>query len=235
MKKLFFLFLIFTFGKAFAGIGVELDVVFNDSTVQCRYLYVLGHDTKKANDTLAVFDTLSFIGQSRVSLFYSVGSAGKNILSMVDSGGVHVESKPFSVSSRQTVFTVGIGQQQILVTGKDFLYPLKKEDKHSYFVFLLFFFVIKSLIVVIFNTVSQLSKRNIPIAAGAFLLSVFVDWFLPLNYLYRFLLVMLTEYLLIALAGRKSISWLRAAMLVLVVNIIGYGMIISLYLLYVFW
>jgi len=235
LRTVTLLFLIFTFEKAFAGIGVELDVVFNDSTVQCWHLYVLRHDTKKANDTLAVFDTLSFIGQSRVSLFYSVGSARKNILSMVDSDGVHVESKPFSVSPWQTVFTVGIGQHQIFVTGKDFLYPRKKENEHSYIVFLLIFFAVKSLIVAIFNTVLKLLKRNIFIATGAFLLSAFIDWLLPINYLYRFLIIMLTEYLLIALVGCKSISWLRAAMLVLIINIVGYGIITILYLLYVFW
>lgn len=221
-------------GNLFAGIGVELDVVFKDS-IQCRYLYVFSPNAKGTNDTLALFDTLSFKGQSRVSLFYSARSAGKNMLSIVDSGGVHIESKPFRVSPQRTVFTVAAGQEQILVTGKDYLYPQKNEDERSYYIFLLISFSVKILITAIFIFVSRLPKRIISIASGAFLLSVFIDWFLPVIYLYRFLIIMLAEYLLIALVGRKSVSRLRAALLVLVVNLTGYGIIAIMYLMYVFW
>jgi hypothetical protein len=45
---------------------------------------------------------------------------------------------------------------------------------------------------------------------------------------------MLAEYLLIAFVGRKFISRLRAAQLVLVVNTAGYGIIAFMYLIYVF-
>ena len=225
----------FVCGKTLAGIDVELDVVFNALTVQCRYLYVLCADTKKTTDTLAIFDSLSFNRQNRVSLFYSASSTGENMLSMVDAEGTHVTSEPFNVSHLQTVFTVAVDRQHISVTGKNFLYPLKNEDKSSFFVFLLIFFTVKILIATISIFISKLPKRIIPIAAGAFLLSVFIDWFFPFNYLYRFLIAMLIEYLIIALVGRKSISWLRAALLVVVVNMAGYGIIALLYIFYVFW
>jgi len=221
--------------KSFANVNVELDVVFSDSTVNCRYLYVLASSANGTNDTLAVFDTLSFNRQNRVSLFYSVLSNGKNTLSLVDSAGVHVKSKPFKVSPQHTTFKVELGQQQIKITHKDFLYPLKNEDARSYFVFLIVFFVIKILITVVFVFASKQRKRIIAIASGAFLLSAFIDWLIPLNYLYRLLMILLAEYLLIALIGRRFISWLRAAMLVATVNMVGFGMIVLLYLMYVFW
>ena len=154
---------------------------------------------------------------------------------MVDSAGVQVVSKPFRVSPHRTTFTVVVGQRKIKVTGKDFLYPQKNEDKRSYFVFLAIFLAIKILITVVFVFASKQCKRIISIASGAFLISAFIDWLVPLNYLYRFLLIILAEYLLIALIGRKSISRLRTAMLVLTVNMIGFGMIAILYILYVFW
>ena len=225
----------FACGKLFAGIGVELDVVFSDSTIQCRYLYVLHPAANGANDTLAVFDTLSFNGINRVSLFYSVHSGGINALSMVDSAGVHFVSNTFRVSPRHTVFAVVVGERQIEVAGKDYLYLRKNDNEQSYYVFLLIFFAVKLLMTTVFVLLSKLPKRIIFIASGAFLLSAFIDWLFPLNHLYRLFLIMLTEYLLIALAGRKSISWLRAALLVLVVNLIGFGIIVFLYIMYVFW
>ena len=220
--------------KAFADIGVELDVVFRDS-VQCRYLYVLSPNAGGTNDTLAVFDTLSFNGQNRVSLFCTVSSHGKNKLSLVDSGGLHIESDLFSISPRRTTFVAEVGNEQIKITHKDFLYPLKNEDERSYFIFLMIFFVVKIILAAVFIFSSKLPKRLIPIASGAFLLSSFVDWFLPMNYLYRFLIIALAEYPLIAVVGRKSISLLRAAGLILMVNIAGFGFIAFLYLLFVFW
>ena len=237
-----YLWLMLICGKAFAGIGVELDVIFKDnlrqadgSTVQYRYLYVLCPTANGTNDTLAVFDTLSFNRKNRISLFYFVHSDEKNKLLMVDSSGEHVESNFFKVSPHRTTFSVTVGEQQIEVAGKDYLYLRKNENEQSYYVFLLIFFVVKLLITVIFVLLSKLPGRIISIAAGAFLLSAFIDWLFPLNYLYRILLTMLAEYLLIALIGRKSISWLRAAMLVFAVNIAGTGIIVILYLMYVFW
>jgi hypothetical protein len=221
-------------GKIF-GIGVELDVVFRDSTLQCRYLYVLSPNAGGINDTLAVFDTLSFNGQSRVSLFYAAECGSENMLSMVDSSGLHIESSTFKVSRQRTVFAIMIGRQQIKVAGKDYIYPQKNEDERSYFVFLFIFFVVKILITAVFVFSSKLPKRTISISSGAILLSAFVDWFLPMNYLYRFLIIILAEYLLIALVGRRSISWLQAALLVLVVNIVGFGLIAVSYLSFVFW
>ena len=239
MLKPLFLLLTLVCGKMFANIGVELDVAFSESadssTVQYRNLYVLCPAPDGTNDTLAIFDTLYFNGRNRVSLFYSVCSGGKNTLSMVDSAGVHVESKPFRVTPKRTTFSVVVGQQQIDVVAKDYLYLRKKDNEQSYYVFLMIFFVVKLLLTVIFVFASKLPRRNIFIASGAFLLTAFIDWFLPFNYLYRFLMIVLAEFLLIALIGRKSISLLRAAMLALIVNIAGFGIIASLYLLYVFW
>ena len=229
-----FLLLTLVCGKAFAGVGVELDVVFGDS-VQCRYLYVFSPNAGGTNDTLAVFDTLAFNGHDRVSLFYTASSGRKNILSMVDSSGLHIESDLFSITPRRTTFVAVVGYGQIKVTHKDYLYLLKNEDERSYFIFLMIFFVVKIIISAIFVFSSKLPKRLISIASGAFLLSAFVDWFLPMYYLYRFLIMAFAEYLLVATVGRKSISWLRAAMLILVVNIAGFGIIAFLYLGFVFW
>ena len=232
--NVFLLLLSLVCGKAFADVEVELDVVFSDS-VQCRYLYVFRPGTEGLNDTLAVFDTLSFNGQNRVSLFYSVDSCGKNMLALVDSGGMQVESNLFGISPWRTTFSVLVGQQQIKVNNKDYLYPQKNEDERSYFIFLFIFFVVKIIITAVYVFSSKLPKRLIPIASGAFLLTAFVDWFLPVHYLYRFLMMALAEYILIAVVARKSISWLRAAVLVLMVNIAGFGLIAILYLGFVFW
>jgi len=228
-------FLLLVCGKVFAGVSVELDVVFNDSTVQCRYLYVLSPSAGGANDTLTVFDTLSFNGHNRVSLFYTAGFSGKNVLSMVDSNGVNIVSQPFRVSPRRAVFSVVVGEQHIEVAGKDYLYLRKNENERSYYVFLLIFFVVKILMTAIFVLFSKLPGRVIFIASGAFLISAFFDWLFPLNHLYRLLLMMLAEYLLIALFGNSYISWLKAALLVLVVNLAGFGIIVFLYMMYVFW
>lgn len=226
----------FTCGKVFADINVELDVVFSDSTIQCRYLYVLAPSAGRTNDTLAVFDTLHFNGPNRVSLFYSVHSGCKNTLSMVDSAGVHLLSSPFRISSQRTTFVVVVGKRQIEVTCKDYLYLRKNDDEQSYYVFLLIFFVVKLLMTTIFVLFLKLPKRIIIIASVAFFLNAFVDWLLPLHYLFRLLLIMLAEYLLIAIVVRRYMSsWLQAALLVLAVNITGYGIIVVLYILYVFW
>jgi len=187
------------------------------------------------NDTLAIFDTLSFNGNKRASLFYSVHSEGKNRLLLVDSDGSQVESNSFKVSPRRTTFSVAVGEQHIEIAGKDYLYLRKNENEQSYYVFLLIFFFVKLLITVVFVLLSKLPGHVISIAAGAFLLSAFIDWLFPLNYLFRVLMTSLAEYLLIAFIGRKSISWLKAVMLVLVVNLAGAGIIVILYLLYVFW
>ena len=230
-----FLLLIFSCSELLANIGVELDVSFRDSTVQCRYLYVLSPNTGGTNDTLAVFDSLSFNGQNRVSLFYAASPAEDNMLLMADSSGMQIESKLFRVSHRRTTFDVIVGKQQIKVTNKDYLYPQKNEDERSYFIFLTIFLVVKILITAIFVFTTEHPKRIVSIASGAFLLSAFVDWFFPLHYLCRFLITMVVEYLLIAFVGHRSISWLWSALLVLLVNVIGFGFITVLYLLYVFW
>ena len=154
---------------------------------------------------------------------------------MVDSAGANIVSPPFRVSPRHTVFAVVVGQQQIEVAGKDYLYLRKNENEQSYYVFLLIFFVVKLLMTTVVVLISKLPKRVIPIAFGAFLFSAFLDWLFPLNNLYRLLLMMLAEYLLITLVGRRYISWLRSILLVLVVGMAGFGIIVFLYIIYVFW
>lgn len=121
MTCIFFLFFTLLSENTFSNIDVELDVVFRDSTVQTRYLYVLCSDK---NDTVAVFDTLSFNGYDRVSLFYSVNGRNENMLAMLDSGGVQFESKPFTVSPRSNIFSVIIDNRKISVEKKSYLYPV---------------------------------------------------------------------------------------------------------------
>lgn len=222
-------------GKAFADFGIELDVVFKDSTGRYRFLYVLDAGPVASGDTLAAFDTLSFNRQRRVSLFYTVPAASDNILSVVDTAGTIVSSTPFSVSSQQTTFVAVVDTHRIKVAGRDYLYPQKNEDPQSYFYFLLIFFMVKVIITAIFIFASKLPRRLIFIASGAYLLSAFIDWFLPLHYFFRFLAIALIEYLLIALFGRKAASPLRIGLLVIVVNVVGFGLIVLTYLLYVFW
>ena len=170
-------------GQAFASIDVELDVVFingDSSTLQCRYLYVLNQNAERTTDTIAVFDTLSFNGRNRVSLFFTAKAGEKNMLSLVDSCGQHIESNFFKISSRRTTYTVLIDhdQQQIKVVKK--------------------------------------------------------FWFLPMHYLFCFLIIALVAYLLIALVGRKTISWLRTSVLVLIINLTCFVILAILYLTYQF-
>ncbi len=220
--------------KTVADVNVELDVFFKDSTQRCRFLYVLGTDSEGSADTLAVFDTLEFNNRQRVSLFYSVHSDSENTISIVDTAGQSLMSKPFKVSSQRTTFVVTVHPQRIKVTVKDYLYPRKNEDEQSYFFFLLIYFVVKVLIAIGYILVRKLPLRLISIASGAFLLGAFIEWFLPLHYFWRFLMTVLVEFLLIAFFGRKLISVFRAGLLTLIVNIIGFGIIFAAYLFYVF-
>ena len=229
------IWLFFALGRAHAGVSVELDVVFNDTTIRRPSMYVLVPNAYGTNDTLAAFDSLSFYGLNRVSLFYTARSNQRNILSMVDSSGVYMESKPFRVSPQRANFKVMVGQQHIKVSNKDFLYPQKNDDQRSYFAFLTIFLAIKILITAGFVFSSKQRKRIVIIALTVFLVSAFMDWFLPINYVYRLLTMMLSEFLLIALVARKSILWRQAALLVLTVNSLGFGLIAILYLWFVFW
>ena len=222
-------------GRLSAGVDVELDVAFGDSTFRCKCLYVLRSGADGASDTLAVFDTLSFSRQNRISLFYTAPAGRENMISAVDSGGNVRTSSLFGISPQRTTFTVFIGPQNIRVSVRDYLYPLKNEHKESYFFFLLIFFAVKICLAIACIFVAKLSKRLIPVAAGTFLLSAFIDWLLPMNYIFRFLLVMTVEFLLITMGGRKHVSLLRAALLAPVVNVVGFGIIAAAYLFYVFW
>ena len=218
-------------GNVFAEIDVELDVVTN---VQCKYLYVISKDIKEnRSDTIARFDSLSF-NEMRASLFYTVRKRGVNIISIVDFDGATIESKPFKVSRGNNVFSVIVEQQSIKINRKNYLYPLKNDDDKSYYVFLLIFFTVKMLIAVVFIFLAKLPKLNIVTASGAFLLSAFIDWLLPINYLWRILLMIVTEFLLIAFFGRERITPLGTLKLVLVINAIGFGIISLLYFSYTF-
>lgn len=231
-----FVLSVFSVHDTLAGFGVELDIVFRDSIQDYRFLYVLGNDPQSGtNDTIAVFDSLSFNQQHRTSLFYTAPQKQENWLSFMDANGENLESKTFVVSPLRTTFAVVVGSHQIKVAPKDFLHPQKDEDERSYFSFLFIFFLVKLLIAVLFIFSNKLPKRLISIASGAFLLSGFIDWYVPLHYFFRFLMVLVLEFLLISLVGRKSISWLQSLLLVIIVNVIGFGIISGIYLLYVFW
>ena len=231
------IFLFFTLlgSKTFNAADVELDVVFSDSTVHCRYLYVISLGDNGLRDTIARFDSLSFNRHDRVSLFYPVNNYAKNMIAFADSQGVHTESEPFRISlltrSAPAIFRVSIGNQQVTVAKRDYFHLQK--DENLAFVFVMF--ATKVLIMLFLVMLSALPKRTIAISTGAFFASSLLNWFFPLHYLYSTLISLPAEYLLIALIGRKYISWLRAAILVLVVNIAGFGIIAFLYIVYMFW
>ncbi len=223
-------------GKSFAGIEVELDVTFPDSTRHPQFLYVLGFESEANADTLAVFDSLSFTGHHQISLFFTVPHKQEiQLVTVVNGDDQGTESRLFKVSFWRTTFVVSIDEYQIDVMLKDYLYPQKNEDDYSYFWFLLIFVVVKTFIAVIFLVLRKMPKRLIPISSGTFMLSAFIDWFIPLNYVIRFLITTLVEFLLIALVGHKSISWLQTALLIIIVNVVGFGLIFIAYFGYVFW
>ena len=56
-----------------------------------------------------------------------------------------------------------------------------------------------------------------------------------IDYFYKLLILMFVEYLLVAVIGRKSVSALRAAVIVLIANIAGFGIITVIYILHTFW
>ena len=231
-KRKLILFLLFACGTTFANIDVELDVILGDSTVQCRYLYVLSPaESAGRYDTLVAFDTLSFNAQRRMSLFYSVKTDKEHILSIVDSAGMFIESKPFAVTSQRAAYTVVVDREKISVTSNDYYYPQQNED----FIYLMVFFGVKFLMTIIFVMSSKFPKRIVSIASGAFLLSALIDLHFDISYLYRFLLILLADYLLIAFVARKSISPLWASIFVLTVNLAGYGVAMFLYLFYVYY
>ena len=225
-----------------ANVDVELDVVFKDTTVQCRYLYVISLDRQGTGDTIAIFDTLSFKRHEGVSLFYSVENDETNILVIIDTAGMVIQSKPFRILSGKfirnrnvpAVFTVVIGKEQIAVANKKYRYLESYENKSMYFVFMLLFITVKLLIAISFSLLSELHRRIILIASGAFLFTALMVWFIPLYHIYRLFITIFTEYLLIAVIGRKYISWLLAAILILIVNLAGFGIITLMYIFYVF-
>ncbi len=221
--------------KALAGFGVELDMVFKDSTYQCHFLYVLSPNSTGTNDTLVSFDSLAFNRQQRVSLFFNIPQEQKIKLLMYDTDGHVLESKLFKASPQRTIFRVTVHQHRVKITHKDFLYPQKNEDTKSYFFFLWIFFVFKMLVSGIYILAARLPLRLMAVTSGTFLLSSLVDWFLPLSYIYRLCITALFEFLIIAFVGRKSISWIRVAILVFILNITGFGLIFFSYLWYVFW
>ena len=222
-------------GKAFADFNVELDVVFKDSAFRCESLQVLVPDSGEICDTLAVFDTLAFNNRQRVSLFYTVPGASKNMISLTDSAGNTQVSKTFKISPNRTTFIVIVDSKQIRVFPKDYLYPRKEEGTKSYFFFLLIFFVAKMLITFVYIRTEKLSGQLMLTASGAFLLSAFIDWLLPFHYFWRFLLITLFEFSLIAVFARKHVNPVQAGLLSTVVNVVGAGIISFGYFFYSFW
>ena len=222
-------------GQAIKDQCVELDVVFNDSTMRCLYLYVICVDNNELRDTLAIFDSLSFNRQDRVSLFYKANNLEKKIISFIDCQGVDTHSKPYGISafSRNTpaLFSVILANQQVTIVERDFFYLLKKENLAT----LIIFYISKLLIISLFVTFSTLPKRTAAIASGSFLLSMAIYLLFPFYFVFNILIIIPVEYLFIALIGKKYISWLWAAFLVLGANIISYGIVAFLYYFYYFY
>jgi len=215
---------------------VELDVVFVDTTFFVKYLYVISSEINGATgDTLALFDTLSFNRHDRVSLFYSVSNKRNSIISIVDSDGIQIESKPFRIRTTRrnlpAVFAVVVENRQVTVAKRDYLHFQKKGSLG----FLVIFVSVKFLIMLCFVMLSTLPKRTIAVASIAFFASGVINWLIPHYFAYKILIYIPLEYLTILLIGRKFISWLPAAFLVLAVNISGLGVIALLYLIHMFW
>lgn len=222
-------------GNIFAGLNAELDVVFEEPGQQCRFMYILSPDIEGKSDTLAIFDSLAFNRQQRVSLFFPIPQKREIKVSILTAGGQRMESGLFGVSPRQTTFAVSVNSKRIKITGKDFLYPQKNEDERSYVIFSLIFFIVKMLISSVYISVTRLPKPLLAITSGIFILSAFIDWFFPMNYYCRFLFAALFETLLLKVAGRASITWRHTILLATIVNIIGFGIIFALYFMYVLW
>ena len=221
--------------KNVSGIGVELDVTFADSTLHPCVLYALSSPLEGVVDTLAIFDSLSFSGLQPVSLFFDISRKQEIQLKLVGTNYLIVQSKLFQVSPRKTIYAVSIDAEQINLSHRDFLYLKKKDSYNSYFFFLLIFFVVKTIIAAIYIAIERLPKRLILFLSGIFLLTAFIDWFVPLDYMIRFFIIALAEFFLIALTGRKFISWKQISLLIITVNIVGFGLIFAIYSGYIFW
>lgn len=219
----------------FAGSNAELDVVFEEPGQQCQLMYILSPDIEGKSDTLAIFDSLAFNRQRRVSLFFSIPQKREIKVSILTAGGQRIDSRLFEASPRQTAFAVSVNSKRIKIAGKDFFYPQKNEDERSYVIFSLIFFIVKMLISSVYISAARLPKPLLAVTSGIFILSPFIDWFFPMNCYRRFLFAALFETLLLKVAGRASITWKHTILLATIVNIIGFGIIFALYFLYVLW
>ncbi len=213
------------------GIGVELDIALKDSISNCRYIYIL---TEKS-DTLATFDSLAFAETRHTSLFFSIPDKQEIRLVAITNPTDTLFSDFFTVSPTQTLFSVTIEPGEINVKHKDYLYPLKKDNEHSYLFFLLLFVLIKTLIATSYIFLKEIPKRMIIVVVGVFLLSAVIDWVIPIQYLIRLLGMAIFEFLLVRLFGQKNITWAQSAIMIGITNAISFGIIFIAYLFYVFW
>jgi hypothetical protein len=218
-------------GTSFAGFNIELDVFSQENAASVRFLHVLAAH----NDTLTVFDSLAFGKQNRSSLFFATPQPQTIKIVALTTDEQSVESEWFEVSPRRTTLLVTIQNDKIDVSAKDFRYPRKNENENSYFVFLLIFLLVKLLITILYMSAFRMPKQLIQSISGAFLFSGVIDWIFPVSYLFRILMIMFVECFLIYFSSRKVISLLQTAILSIVVNIAGSGLIALIYMAYVFW
>jgi hypothetical protein len=227
--------LLFLSCKIFAGFTIELDVTFNEDSLHYQNIFVIAPDMEEAGDTITIFNSMAFKGQLQTSLFFTASQKQEIKITAVTSDGKEAESRSFQISPQRSTFSVLIDAEKIKVRTKDFLYPQKNDDEKSYFVFLLIFFIVKLLIACIYIFLTKLPKRLISISAGIFLFSGFFEWVLPVNYLIRFFIIALIEFLLIIIFAKKDLTWIQSIILIIIVNLAGFGIIVLSYLIYVFW
>ena len=214
-----------------SALSIELDIMFTDSARHYQYLCILDRN----NDTLSISDSLAFNGTEGVSLFYQIAPEKEIKISATDTDNHSIESPFFKVSSRRTTFLVVFQDQYIDVSVKDFLYPIKGDKEESYLWFLLIFFVVKFIIALIYILANRIPASSLYIVAGVFILSSFISWLVPLNYIIRLGIVVLTEFTVIILFTWKKTSILHISLLVLINNLASFGLISFMYLLYTFW
>ncbi|MDR0713574.1 MAG: hypothetical protein LBF89_04855 [Bacteroidales bacterium] len=214
--------------ESLAGRTVELNVAACD-TIRYRFLYVIN---TAGNDTIAAFDSLSFDRKENSLYFNCEDEPTLRICIVTDRQSAVSES--FTVFSQHTLFYVSLQDDMVNVSIENFQYPQNEENKSAYFVFLLIFFTVKWSISATYIFVMRLPKRLLSVAAGTFLLSAFIDWYLPVNYLFRLPILAFAECGLF-LTAWKILPLKHNILMVSGANIAGFGLIILLYLLFIFW
>ncbi|MDR1667599.1 MAG: hypothetical protein LBS03_07920 [Bacteroidales bacterium] len=214
--------------KNVTGRTVELNMISSDTT-RFRLVYVVD---VVGGDTLAAFDSLAFDRQRNILYFSCEGEQIVRIFALT-SGQQFVESESFTLFLQHTTFYALLQRDEINVSIEDFQYP-QNEEKENYFIFLLIFFTVKWSISAVYIFVMRLPKSLLAVAAGAFLLSAFIDWNLSVGYLFRLLILMFVECGLF-LTARKILPLKHNIPMVAGANLSGFGLIMLAYLVFIFW